>query len=188
MKTLLKWSLGLCFLAVVVISAVGALPDHLQAAAAGPSSFDTDMANNGVMLKAEDQVRRMLKDPDSAKFGAVYLVASSKAVPPPKPEADTVCGYVNAKNSFGGGYVGSQHVHRLPLALSRSLPRAKPMPKSTTRSSAFGTASASGSQRWHRYREARSWQPPTRVAMARLARGSSRHIIVTISGGAVQEA
>jgi len=106
MKTLLKWAVGLSFLAVVVISAVGALPDHLQAAAAGPSSFDTDMANNRVMLLAEDQVRRALKDPDSAKFGVVYLVASSKAVPPPKPEADTVCGYVNAKNSFGG-YVGA---------------------------------------------------------------------------------
>ncbi len=111
MKMFLKWAAGLAFLAVVVISAVGALPDHLKpaAAVAGPASFDNDGAIR-VMLQAEDQVRRILKDPDSAKFGAVSMVAptnaSTKSAAPPKPETGTVCGYVNAKNSFGG-YVGT---------------------------------------------------------------------------------
>lgn len=48
----------------------------------------------------ENGVRQSLKDPDSAKFGPMQASKRSDG-------AVTVCGYVNAKNSFGG-YVGMQ--------------------------------------------------------------------------------
>ena len=113
MKTFLKWAMGLAFLAVVIGAASKALPDHLQAAVAGPSSFDADIANIAAMRQAEDRVRQVLKDPDSAKFGSVHLIASINSVPPPKPETDIVCGYVNAKNSFGA-YTGASRFIAIP--------------------------------------------------------------------------
>lgn len=44
----------------------------------------------------QDSVTKILKDPDSAKFGKVVF-----------REPGVICGYVNAKNSFGG-YTGEQ--------------------------------------------------------------------------------
>lgn len=51
---------------------------------------------------AEAGVRSMLKDPDSARFGAQTYVVNKAA-----RYRFTVCGYVSAKNSFGG-YSGMQ--------------------------------------------------------------------------------
>lgn len=45
-------------------------------------------------------VRSSLKDPDSARFGAMRAAKDTKG-------AVVVCGFVNAKNSFGG-YTGDQ--------------------------------------------------------------------------------
>jgi hypothetical protein len=45
-------------------------------------------------------VMASLKDPDSARFGPIYAVRSPDGV-------IVACGYVNAKNSFGG-YTGDQ--------------------------------------------------------------------------------
>ena len=59
--------------------------------AAGHSTT-TDQAN---IAKAEAKVEDLLKDPDSAKFTRV------------KVKGVVVCGYVNAKNSFGG-YTGAK--------------------------------------------------------------------------------
>lgn len=42
-------------------------------------------------------VRKRLKDPDSARFGAVGAAQSNSA-----PGVFVVCGYVNSKNSYGG--------------------------------------------------------------------------------------
>lgn len=49
----------------------------------------------------EDGVRDALKDPNSAMFGQMV------AVRVPGDDMTTVCGYVNAKNSFGG-YTGDK--------------------------------------------------------------------------------
>lgn len=51
----------------------------------------------GHRADVEDQVRAVLKDPDSAKFGTISMDDSGKVA----------CGLVNSKNSFGG-YVGDQ--------------------------------------------------------------------------------
>lgn len=60
----------------------------VAAAACGQASGEigTDPAS-----VAEDAVRRQLKDPDSAKFEAVMQRPSG-----------VVCGWVNARNGFGG--------------------------------------------------------------------------------------
>jgi len=51
---------------------------------------------------AERAVRSQLKDPDSAQFGAVFIVPAAKHG---SEQRMTVCGSVNARNSFGG-YAG----------------------------------------------------------------------------------
>ena len=48
----------------------------------------------------QSAVRNSLKDPDSARFGAIAAAHDSQG-------RVQVCGWVNAKNSFGG-YTGSQ--------------------------------------------------------------------------------
>jgi len=53
--------------------------------------------------EVEDKVRRMLKDPESARFERVTF----------NPAKKTGCGYVNAKNSMGG-YTGSRHFIAFP--------------------------------------------------------------------------
>lgn len=47
------------------------------------------------------QVRDSLKDPESARFSSVYTTKRTAGDP-----SVNVCGYVNAKNSYGG-YVGA---------------------------------------------------------------------------------
>ncbi|MBC2858764.1 hypothetical protein [Stappia sp. 28M-7] len=47
-----------------------------------------------------DGVRRVLKDPESARFGTIVAGANADGVV-------TACGWVNAKNSFGG-YTGEK--------------------------------------------------------------------------------
>jgi hypothetical protein len=49
----------------------------------------------------KDVVRRSLKDPDSAQFGNIWFV------PNPYGSGQVACGFVNARNFFGG-YVGFQ--------------------------------------------------------------------------------
>ncbi|HGE5934434.1 TPA: hypothetical protein ACGGR5_000534 [Vibrio cholerae] len=51
----------------------------------------------------EREVRKMMKDPDSVKFERVKFHPDEK--PQGKEISGTVCGYVNAKNSFGA-YTG----------------------------------------------------------------------------------
>lgn len=56
--------------------------------------------NKAEMSAIVDGVKGGLKDPDSAKFSEVRLIAF-----PETPKDFAVCGSVNARNSFGG-YVG----------------------------------------------------------------------------------
>lgn len=51
---------------------------------------------------AKEVIRSELKDPDSAKFSGIYGVTSESW-----KISHAVCGYVNAKNSYGG-YVGKR--------------------------------------------------------------------------------
>lgn len=57
--------------------------------------ISTGNYNQELEKKFKDQVLNYLKDPDSAKFRELRIVNNGKAL----------CGFVNAKNSFGG-YVG----------------------------------------------------------------------------------
>lgn len=50
------------------------------------------------VAEVQDTVRKMLKDPDSAKFGSMIATTDGGKVV-------SVCGWVNAKNSLGG-YTG----------------------------------------------------------------------------------
>ncbi len=60
----------------------------------GPSPEQQDQA---YLAAAQERVRLTLKDPASAQFSEVFISRSAGTT--------SACGYVNAKNSFGG-YVG----------------------------------------------------------------------------------
>lgn len=69
--------------------------DHQQ------SAVDNQRARDSLLLvKGQESVRSALKDPESAKFGQIYLNKN-------KDGLSAVCGEVNSKNSYGG-YVGPQ--------------------------------------------------------------------------------
>lgn len=54
-------------------------------------------ASDRLQSEAEDAVRRLLRDPESARFSEVRAF----------PDRNVVCGKVNARNGFGG-YVGDE--------------------------------------------------------------------------------
>ena len=63
-------------------------------------------AEDSAKTDAEHAARAQLKDPDSAKFESSF-VTSRKATGDTWDEDIAVCGWVNAKNGFGG-YAGAQ--------------------------------------------------------------------------------
>lgn len=78
-------------------------PPAMAAAAATPPvlATKTPVTLTPVDTAAVKQgVTKALKDPESARFGAMKAGADGKGVV-------SVCGYVNAKNSFGG-YTGEK--------------------------------------------------------------------------------
>lgn len=68
---------------------------------ASPSSSERDPAEfkSWLIQKTQDGVKARLRDPSSAEFTDVHTATYQGA--------DVVCGYVNAKNGFGGK-TGSQ--------------------------------------------------------------------------------
>ena len=63
--------------------------------ACGPSEADTKADKESWMIeKTKAAVKQRLKDPESAEFSSVHTVDNQDGI--------IVCGYVNAKNSFGG--------------------------------------------------------------------------------------
>ncbi|WED22972.1 hypothetical protein L3Q72_06145 [Vibrio sp. JC009] len=62
-------------------------------------------ATEDEILALKQQVTDALKDPESARFGEFWALEGSNG-------KRTVCGYVNAKNSFGG-YGGNKMVTTL---------------------------------------------------------------------------
>lgn len=63
-----------------------------------PISWTRSSASDSEKAQARVAVIAELKDPDSASFGEIYALDGSNGV-------RSICGYVNAKNSFGG-YTG----------------------------------------------------------------------------------
>ena len=61
------------------------------------AQFRAEIDREVAKTRAERLVRAQLKDPESAKFSGVIM----------RPNGLVICGYVNAKNSFGG-YTGNK--------------------------------------------------------------------------------
>ena len=66
------------------------------------------LAGDELIRQAKLYISRDFKDPYSAVFEGIYLVKGPKPGSPP-----TVCGTVNAKNSFGA-YVGRRRFYFVP--------------------------------------------------------------------------
>ena len=65
-----------------------------------PTLAQTQSVDAELIEKSKELVRRELKDPNSADFKDIYVASTPKG-------GKKVCGWVNAKNSYGG-YVGFQ--------------------------------------------------------------------------------
>lgn len=77
--------------------------DPKPAATSSPNPVASSPTPNGpsdglMIVRAQREVRGLLKDPDSAKFGDIHVRRSPALV---------ACGTVNSRNSFGG-MAGSQ--------------------------------------------------------------------------------
>ena len=71
--------------------AVKSHADNLPASCERSAAIAVSRENMAEICRGQDVVRANLKDPDSAKFSAMYTTI-----------AGAVCGTVRAKNSFGG--------------------------------------------------------------------------------------
>ncbi len=94
-------SLAFGWLAVIVVGAIAPKPDPVQQEKAAAEAH-LDAWRDANLSDAKAKVLAELKDPDSAKFREVDVI---KQVHPDTKHFGTVCGYVNAKNGFGG-YTG----------------------------------------------------------------------------------
>lgn len=65
-----------------------------------PTLAQTQNEDAELIEKSKELVRRELKDPSSAEFKDIYVASTPKG-------GKKACGWVNAKNSYGG-YVGFQ--------------------------------------------------------------------------------
>jgi len=83
----MRYLLGLFVISGIIGAATGGGP---------PARDPRQIAYDDAIDTAKQMILTTLKDPDSAKFGNVFF--GRKA---------TICGTVNAKNSFGG-YTGAQ--------------------------------------------------------------------------------
>jgi hypothetical protein len=76
----------------------------LSACASQPSKppvvWSKEAATSEEIVDAKETVVGQLKDPESARFGEIWAMSGTNG-------KRTICGYVNAKNSFGG-YTGKQ--------------------------------------------------------------------------------
>lgn len=87
-----------CFMGFILLLAIVHIRNHTH-----PRPYHNDEMGP---WQIEELIRSRLRDPDSAQFGRMYVARDG-----------FVCGFVNAKNSFGG-YVGDRlyttdgtHVH-----------------------------------------------------------------------------
>lgn len=80
------------------LSSCNTAQPNLGFPAAPASNWQPMQLTANQRASVERQIRNQLKDPESARFGGIAAVKDDKG-------AITVCGAVNAKNSFGG-YTG----------------------------------------------------------------------------------
>ena len=73
--------------------------------------FERHTVTAAQLVALQTSVKRILKDPDSAQFSDLK---ARKMVMPGNRIAYQVCGFVNAKNSFGGYSGRSQFVGAFP--------------------------------------------------------------------------
>lgn len=95
-------SYGGCALAIVVVIFVGMIADHCSSDSPSPEeTANREHANRVAFVRggAEDAVKKLLKDPESARFSRISIVSHGDKM--------AECGYVNAKNGFGG-YTGDE--------------------------------------------------------------------------------
>jgi len=94
-----------CLLIIVILVVIGIIagsgdsPSGSQASSE-PSKPSFESRKYEAIAGARDAVKQMLKDPESAQF-------SDETAFPQGVDGITVCGYVNAKNGFGG-YTGNE--------------------------------------------------------------------------------
>lgn len=96
--SLLTWVIGGCFALIVFNFSTNSINRQSASPSAQLSPEEAKLAEQGrqrrlEVITAKNAVTERMKDPDSVRFGEVVN------------RSGTVCGYVNAKNSFGG-YTG----------------------------------------------------------------------------------
>ena len=92
-----KLMLSLAMVALIIGAAIGGY--MIGSSGIPPEEWLT--TDGQIIREAENRLKEHLTDPESARFKDVKLVVTND----PYAEFKTVCGLVNAKNSFGG-YAG----------------------------------------------------------------------------------
>lgn len=87
-------------------SSTFAMPARASAPARAPVVWTLDRATPAEMREAQDAVRAVLRDPDSARFRSIIALNGSNG-------RRSICGLVNSRNGFGG-YVGDTAFHWHP--------------------------------------------------------------------------
>lgn len=92
---------ALVFAAITAVFATGcATPSVTQPAAKPAVIWTKDVATEAELIDAKKTVISQLKDPESARFGEIWALSGTNG-------RRSVCGYINAKNSYGG-YTGNK--------------------------------------------------------------------------------
>jgi len=91
----MRYLLGLLAISAIIGGIARREQDPADAAKRA-KEIDAMIAYNKAVDSAKEMILSILKDPDSAKFGNVFLGRQG-----------TMCGTVNSKNGFGG-YTGAQ--------------------------------------------------------------------------------
>jgi hypothetical protein len=91
---------GATVFGAIVLATVYQSQNAPESTPAEQAAFKRQIEWRSAIYKAEAEIPKILKDPDSAKFSDVVAVDDDKG-------GFAVCGKVNAKNSFGA-YIGAK--------------------------------------------------------------------------------
>lgn len=88
---------GILGIGMASMFSIGLVVNAFQERNAPPQTADQKIEAKSYELieRGKEAIRQRMKDPDSAKFRAVYFHLGREGVP-------VTCGEVNAKNAFGG--------------------------------------------------------------------------------------
>lgn len=91
----------LALVAITVVFAAGCASQSVPQSAPKPAvTWTKDVATEAEINEAKKTIVGQLKDPESARFGEIWALSGTNG-------KRSVCGYINAKNSYGG-YTGNQ--------------------------------------------------------------------------------